>query len=432
MAQPIIVSNLNTSGTGSLYQAILNANTSTVARPTIIFRIPTTTNDIQTIRPAPALPFITHPVVIDGYSQQFATSNTLALGDNAFLIVELDGTNAGAADGLTIQAPNCIVQGLVINRFHRSGIRVQSGDGNVIQGNFIGTDPTGKVAASNWLSGITIDSSSNITNGGPVPGARNVISANGGHGIEISNGSTGIVIQGNFIGTDSTGTNRLGNTGAGVSISEGASSNFVGTAGAGNLISANRTGVEFPFNSFVARANIVEGNLIGTDVTGSRLLGNIEDGVLINSPDNLIGDVTAGAKNIISANFNSGINISGASATNNLVLANFIGTDDTGTNDLGNATDGVFIDASDNAIAFNRIWFNAGNGVGMVPGSTGNTVTGNSIFTNALSGITNGVLSFPTLLSAISENTNITIRGTLTAAANSQYRLEFFANDMGD
>src|SRR5205085_1151647 len=113
-------------GAGSLRQAMLDAN----AEPgteTICFNI--SGSGVHTIRPASQLPTITAPVVIDGYTQPGATVNTLAAGDNAVILIELDGSlfsGAPSAKGLqiTASAPGCTIRGLAINRFGEMGIRL--------------------------------------------------------------------------------------------------------------------------------------------------------------------------------------------------------------------------------------------------------------------------------------------------------------------
>ena len=140
------------SGAGSLRDAITLAN----ANPgldTITFHIPG--SGVHTIIPASDLPNITDPVIIDGYTQPGASPNTNpltlgpgALGSNAVILIELSGSGGAAGApglGLNISAGNSTVRGLAINRFARSGINLEPADGNIIEGNFLGTDPTGTV-----------------------------------------------------------------------------------------------------------------------------------------------------------------------------------------------------------------------------------------------------------------------------------------------
>jgi len=252
------VSNTNDSGSGSLRDAIEYANSN--PDTTIEFDIPTTDPNYNsvtgafTIRPLSGLPEITEPVVIDGTSQPGYTDKP---------IVELDGSLAGnGVDGLHISAGNSKVKGLVINRFSLDGIRLTGDGGSVIEGNYLGTDVTGTKDLGNTYSGISIWTSNN-TIGGTTPDRTNVISGNGNDGIYISgDGATGNVVQGNYIGTDLTGNLDLGNTYSGVAI-WGASNNTIGgtKTGAQNFIHGNGKNGVF-VNGETAVGNSVLTNII--------------------------------------------------------------------------------------------------------------------------------------------------------------------------
>src|SRR5712691_7904307 len=128
------VMNTNDTGGGSLRQAILDANS--MGGGTINFNIPG--GGVHTISPMTVLPTITQTVTIDGYTQPGSSANTNppTMGINAVLLIELNGQFSGSNfGGLTVNAPNCTVRGLVINRFVGDGIRVCA-DGNVFEGNF--------------------------------------------------------------------------------------------------------------------------------------------------------------------------------------------------------------------------------------------------------------------------------------------------------
>ena len=154
---------------------------------------------------------------------------------------------------------------------------------NVVEGNYIGTDVTGRLALGNGYGGVTIQAgaSKNII-GGTTAAARNLISGNTGSGVHLLySGTTGNVVEGNYIGTDVTGTVALGNN-EGVAIYAGASGNLIGgtTPGAGNLISGNANyGVEISDSG--TTSNLVQGNLIGTDGTGTRAVDNGNGGLAI-------------------------------------------------------------------------------------------------------------------------------------------------------
>ena len=113
-----------------------------------------------------------------------------------------------------------------------------------------------------------------------------MISANDGDGIWITGtGTTGVVVQHNLIGTDLTGTRALGNAIAGVKIDGGAANTTIGgtTAGAGNVISANQNG-GILITGAGTTGVVLEQNLIGTDLTGTIALENANFGVQIDSP----------------------------------------------------------------------------------------------------------------------------------------------------
>jgi hypothetical protein len=211
---------------------------------------------------------------------------------------------------------------------------LQSCDNNVIQANYLGVDSTATLVRTNE-TGIRLSNSANNLIGGTTSAARNLISANRGAGISID-GSNNLV-QGNFIGTDPAGTGLLDNS-IGVAIG-GASSinNLIGglSPGTGNLISGNVRGV-----FITAPGNTVQGNLIGTDITGTKRVRNII-GVESTGENTLIGGLLPGARNIISGNGADGVEISGKGSK---VQGNFIGTDITGTLALGNGTGGVTAD----------------------------------------------------------------------------------------
>ena len=282
-------------------------------------------------------------------------------------IIELDGSNAGPdAYGIVIFAGSSTIRGLVINRFAFTGIDIDISGGNTIQGNYIGTDLTGTIDLGNGVNGIA-----------------------------ISQGS---------------GNNLIGGT----------------VAGAGNLISGNDE-----FGIIVvdpeSNSNVVQGNLIGTDVTGTADLGNSSVGVVIGAgaSNNVVGGTESEARNLISGNDSAGVHIDTVGSTGNLVQGNYIGTDITGTLPLGNVFEGVFIGTgtSNNIIggatpgAGNLISGNNGNGVTIAEiGTTGNVVQGNYIGTDitgslALSNSGQGVV----IVAGASENS---IGGIVTGAGN--------------
>ncbi len=272
-------------------------------------------------------------------------------------------------------------------------IRDAGTSGNVVAGNLIGTDVNGTSKLGNADDGIQIQSgATGNTVGGTTTAERNVISGNGSDGVALTSGTTtGNVVLGNFIGTDKTGAASLGNAGNGVILNVNASNNTVGgtAAGSRNVISGNtQSGILITGNA--ATGNVVVGNFIGTDVNGTAALGNGIHGVDINNaPSNTIGTVI-GSANVISGNTGDGVRIQGTAATGNVVQANLIGTDNTGNNALANGGDGVRVDgASGNTIGNivdtdgNLISGNTLNGVRVTgAGATGNMIIGNFIGTD--------------------------------------------------
>ena len=274
-----------------------------------------------------------------------------------------------------------------------SGISISGAgaESNLILGNFIGTDLTGDLARGNSLDGVRILESPTNTVGGNVAGAGNLISANGAAGVSIS-GATGNNVLGNLIGTNSDGSDALGNGLNGVSISESPDNHVGGTAGGDRNVISGNSGPGVSISGAGATGNNVLGNLIGTKSNGSDPLGNGLGVSISGSPDNVIGG--GGAGNVISGNLGVGVSISGAAATGNEVLGNFIGTNLTGSTALGNSQFGL--DITDNA-SFNLIGgsmagegnvisANGGGGIRIAGtgsnGAEGNKVRGNMIGTD--------------------------------------------------
>lgn len=376
---------------GSLRKAIIDANNS-AGLDTINFNIPAA--GVQTITLLSALPTIADPVIINGYTQPGSSANTLAIGGDAIVLIELNGASAGAGvNGLTISAGGSTVRGLVINRFSNVGILLATSGGNTVDGCYIGTNAAGTAKLNNANVGVFINGTTTNLIGGTAPAARNILSGNA-YGVFMSSaGATGNMVQGNYIGMDKSGAVALGNTNDGVLLQTSPSNNTIGgtASGAGNVISGNTTdGVSL----FGANNNMVQGNLIGADATGALDRGNGRYGVIIRSgaTGNTIGGTLSGARNVISGNDVDGINIS-ESSNNNTVLGNYIGTSAAGTADLGNSQSGIRLDGpvADTTIggtipeARNVISGNNFFGVDLSTGNiTGTQIQGNLIGTNAI------------------------------------------------
>ena len=381
-APDLIVTNTNDSGNGSLRQAILDANAAPGA-DTIAFDIAGT--GPHTITPLSKLPTITDAVVIDGTTEPDFTGTP---------VIELSGRWAGAnSDGLKITAGGSTVRGLVINGFDGDGVDISGAGGNVVAGNYIGTNVAGTAAVSNGGSGVRVSNSAGNTIGGTAAGAGNLISGNDLYGVYLLNaGSTGNLVQGNLIGTTASGDADLGNAQSGVFVNQAGTNTIGGTAaGAGNVISGNDQYGVYLLNAG-STGNLLQGNLIGTTLSGDADLGNLLSGVHVKkAPSNTIGGTTAGAGNVISGNEQYGVLLVDAGSTGNLVQGNLIGTTLSGDGDLGNRLSGVVAsNAPTNTIggatsgAQNVISGNDEHGVLLVnAGSTGNLVQGNFIGTTA-------------------------------------------------
>ncbi len=377
-AAVITVTTTAPSGPGSLQQAIIDAN----AMPdldTIAFGIGPDDDMVKTIFVTNNLTSLTGPTIIDGYTQSGSSSNTLATGNNAVLLIEVTSTNN--SQGFNITGGGCTVRGLVLNGFYDTGfqfgnpILIQAAaTNNVIEGNFIGTDATGTNDSPRiTFIGVNVNSPGNRI-GGTLPGARNVIGGCISDAILLT-GSAGTnnTVQGSYIGTDKTGTEAIAN-GRGIRI-ESAFNQIGGTtAGAGNLISGN-TGYGL---YIIASTNVLEGNFIGLDVTGSSKLPNGNNGVALGGNGtvngNRIGGTSTAARNVISGNAGRGIVMSGV--LSNAVLGNFIGTDVTGSNALPNSLGGIHMDLDVGPViggsepgAGNVIAGNGGTGISFTRGS---------------------------------------------------------------
>jgi parallel beta-helix repeat protein len=219
--------------------------------------------------------------------------------------------------------------------------------GNVVEGDFIGTDYTGNNAVGH-VDGVDVANGAyDNTVGGTSTAARDVISGNSLDGVQLSSSGPGDVIEGDFIGVTASATGALGNGRSGVTIQYGPDDGTVSDC----VISGNKgAGVWI----FAASGNTVAGNFIGTNASSSNQIGNGSDGVAIEygSTGNTFGGTTAAALNVISGNGWDGVHIDGSGTNSNVVEGNDIGTNAGGSGALTNAASGVavFGGASSNTI----------------------------------------------------------------------------------
>ena len=469
-ASTFVVTNTNATGNGSLQFAILDAN-ETPGADLITFNIPGTAP--FTINQTVPLPSITDQVTIDGTTQPgFAGTPVVAVSGpvNEFLVtvgscaIRGLAINAGNAGSIRLQgpggnivegnfvgvnfagtavsdsgsgevdvfAPNNTIGGTVAparNLFSTLKLAMDGtgvGSGNLVRGNYVGTDVTGTMLIAQ-RTGISVTFVNNNTIGGTVAGARNVIAGQIGSCISISNLSSGNLVQGNYIGTDVTGAVKLATTGGGVSVVS--ASNTVGgtTPAARNVISGTQS-VGINIGGGETHDVLVQGNYIGTNAAGTAVLGNGKSGVEINTSafNNVIGGLSTGGRNVISGNNEHGVFIKGPlqNQIGNQIQGNYIGTDATGTADFGNTQNGVAITENSPGTMIGGIMTGAGNVISgnglsgiLLDGAqvTGTLVQGNFIGTNAagtaaLGNDLNGVTT--------SQAPNNTIGGSTAEARN--------------
>jgi hypothetical protein len=256
-----------------------------------------------------------------------------------------------------------------------------------IQGNTVGLGANGSTPVGNGSAGVNLSYySRNVLVGGTEPGARNVISGNAAEGVKVQDGATTVTLQGNYIGTDVTGMLARGNASTGV-LARNTSGVVIGgsVAGAGNLISGNRTGIVDNGSD-----DVIQGNLVGANRLGVAALPNTIGVMLDHAVNTTVGGTDPLARNVISGNRQDGILLDSAATHDNMILGNYVGTDITGTRDLGNGRDGIHLQRGPykNVIggtadgARNLISGNNGSGVALADGSPDNFVAGNYIGTN--------------------------------------------------
>lgn len=255
--------------------------------------------------------------------------------------------------------------------------------GNQIKGNRIGSDLAGNGILGNNLSGVVLSNAHSNYIGGIEPRAGNLISGNTQDGILILTNSSGNRIEGNIIGANASGSAPLRNGFNGVTIS-GAHSNFIGgvSAAARNLISGNQFhGVQI-LNA--SSGNVVSGNHVGTDLAGAVAVPNRHCGVRLDSASTTVGGLNPLQRNVISGNLTNGVFLVGVGASNNVVSGNYIGLNSAGTAALPNGVGGVGLSAAPgNIISDNVISGNRDAGVYLIGSTaTGNRITGNRIGTD--------------------------------------------------
>jgi len=334
----------------------------------------------------------------------------------------IGGTSAGARN--------------VISGNIQDGVALDGASGNTVEGNYIGLGASGERALANGEGVSLLNGASGNTIGGTSAGARNVVSANG-IGLQLLLAASNVV-EGNYIGTDPAGTFSFPN-GTGVQITQGAGNTIGGAGpGAGNLISGNRGGTGISISK--GAGQIVQGNLIGLDATGAGILRNNQGVLVLGGTDHVIGGTAPGAGNVIAGSIGDGVDIQdgasgvqvqgnriGLAATGGAVLGNggtgvavrgasntAIGAVGAGANTIaGSVLQGILVDAQSGA-------------------ATGNAIRGNSIYDNStgieLANGANHDQDTPAIVSVTTAAGQTTVVTQFPASEGVHYAVDVFAN----
>lgn len=420
-AADFTVTTTNGSGPGSLRQAIIDAND--LAGPDrVLFNIPGGGVHVIDVSQNP-LPPLFESLLVDGYSQPGAMPNSLSTGNDAIILIQIDGAAATAPlSGLILGRgttqnggflpSNYTIRGLSLTGFiaqreetqycgqvmiNSRGITVGAVDSSVINGNFIGLLPDGETPRANYI-GIVGRS----TIGGTDPASRNVISGNTGHGV-----SEASVVQGNYIGTNASGTRAVPN---GIGVYGGATIGGA-AAGAGNLISGNSEGIHLGtvtqclgFFTHAPANNVqIKGNLIGVQADGTSPLPNQTAIQIQHGSSNIIGGLEPGAGNVIAFN-GAGVNVARAyqcgragpcdpPSEGDQILSNSI---------YGNASFGIDLGSD-----------------GPTLNDAGDADSGPNTYQNA-----------PVIENAQIANGTVTITGKLNSTATTEFTLQYFSESL--
>lgn len=382
-----IVTTTADNGAGSLRYALQMC----MAAPgphSITFSIPASDAGYQAetgvwvISPATTLPMIMQAnVTLDGTTQTVSSGDSNPYGPE----IVIDGS--GSLDyGLRVMnAANFVLKGVNVRRCTK-GVQVYESTNCVIEGCYIGTDETAMAAMGNDIGLEFISHSHNARIGGSTLAARNIISGNQHIGVRLLDVEN-CTVSGNFIGTNREGTAAVPNY-DGMSMEGAVRFCTIGgtTPEARNLISGN-TDYGLPLFGVGASHNVIIGNYIGTDVTGTAAIGNTY-GVLFDdgSFSNRVGGDIDAERNVISGNVGYGVFFYNNGTHDNTLKNNYIGTDFSGLQAVPNVA-GIIIDgiSYQNRIDGNVISGNTQVGIGInITGSDSNVVVRNKIGVNAL------------------------------------------------
>lgn len=248
-----------------------------------------------------------------------------------------------------------------------NGIRILFARNNTIKGNFFGTTADGSAPAAANSMGIAISSFATYnTVGGLTEGEKNIIS-NCDRGLDISsNSATNNVVAGNYVGTDVTGTKAIPNTSWGILIEVGGRYNIIGGTTPEERNIISGNIMGVCVSDYSSTQNSIIGNYIGLDVSGQKPLPN-QDGVCVfQSTYTRVGGSSPEEANIISANKSNGVRFFGMGDVQAFLTGNTIGLDATGKQAVGNNT-GLLIDGGNHSM------------IGGISSGTGNIFSNNNI-----------------------------------------------------
>jgi hypothetical protein len=324
----------------------------------------------------------------------------------------------------------------IISNNGYDGLRIDNSPTPIVQGNYIGVDVTGLLDFGNGENGINVYNAGVATIGGSTYSARNIVSGNGQDGLILHDNCGGSIIKANFFGVGVDGKTVIGNHDSGIRIYGNTTSNGV-IIGGSNYVERNVTsGNGFPSTNLSrdgiriegnASNHIIKGNYVGTDSTGTIAIGNEWAGISLNEVSNAIVGGTGNFEgNICAANTHEGMYL--RNAVNCLIVGNFVGTDKTGTLDMGNGEFGINVrqaslnntiggntPAQQNIVAYTKADAvdSSGTGVYVEYRSQYNRIVRNKIYCNAGLGISRATLGNEGIAapSVIAANAN-TVSGT--------------------
>lgn len=350
-----------------------------------------------------------------------------ALGNARHGILITNGAQENVIGGMTSQLDGNVISGNGEDGVHLSG---EGTNNNVVRNSCIGGDRNCTGRIPNGGDGVEISAGAQGNEVGDATNdLGNAIFGNGGNGVLISDDDTTLnKVQRCAIGTNPNNETGVGNLLNGVLIANGASNNLIGGPGTnqGCVISGNgQNGVHLTG----ASNNVVQGNFIGTNISGTASLSNAQHGVLMDNgaSNNQIGGATTRARNVISGN-TDGVSLVGNTTTGNVVQGNRI---------AHNGLDGVAVGiapATQNRILSNLIYDNGGLGINLIGGVEDVFgVTAND--PSDADASPNKLQNFPVLTLAATDGNFTTINGSLDSdPANAAYPvlIQFFISNVAD